>query len=324
MKTFALLAAGLLTAPSVFAAGASYVIDTIVEDTLKQHLPTIDANIGLLLSDADKQLTELKKLTDPSNGLTAQVTKTNQKLDSLLTRLGDPSSVQYSKGINAVKNDITTSATGLQRFSNNNGVIDGMSTSKNDMLNNLYNENGGGSFTPIGTTYKTDKGDTVKRGTSTNKDVPPTDYSLEAMTNDAVRDYYRVRDVSLSRRQDLQSVLSDAMDQLNKAQDFATVEKITAVIQALQSQLQACSDDINNAYNDTAVRGLQSYLLSSVKSKADGEPRMASMNDKLQAAMDAAKSHPTPPASPPSNADYTSSNSSDTGTYLPWVRYSSK
>jgi len=318
MKTSCLLLAAALLVPSLGLADAP-VIDGTVNTTLSNNLPDIKASVAGILAKATEQLELVKSQASDSTAIKNAIQDVDKKMDSLLTVLGDPNKVHADNAVNKLKDDLKSSSTALQHFENVNGTIDGMGVDKNTLINNLYNENGGGLFTPITSNYKDDKGKDVARGTAPGASVPGTDYTLEAGQNQAIKDYFRVRDIALTRRDALQGVLSDALDQLNNAQDFATVAKITAVIQALQSQLQACSDDINNSYNDTAVRGLQAYVLSSVKTKADAEPRMAAQGSKLQSAIDAAKTPPKPLNNGAGTVDY---STPDNASYLPWVKFS--
>jgi hypothetical protein len=321
MKTSCLLfATGLLV--SSLQADPLGVNDAAANKILSDNLPLINANVATLLDKADQQLKAVQQASGDTSKIKDAIQDVDKKMDSLLAVLGDPSKVKNDDAVKALKDDLKSSSSALQHFQNVNGTLDGMGVDKNTLINNLYNENGGGLFTPITSQYKDDKGNNVNRGTAPGANVPGTDYTLEAGQNQAIKDYFRVRDIALTRRDALQGVLNDALDQLNTAQDFATVAKITAVIQALQSQLQACSDDINNSYNDTAVRGLQAYVLSSVKTKADAEPRMAAQGSKLQSAIDAAKTPPKPSNNGAGTVDY--SSSSDQSTYLPWVKFSSK
>ncbi len=320
MKTSCLFLAAALLVPSLGFADAP-VIDAAVNTTLGNNLPDIKASVAGILAKATEQLEAVKSQSSDTTAIKNAVQEVDKKMDSLLAVLGDPNKVHADNAVKALKNDLKDSTSALQHFQDSSGTIDGLGIDKNTLINNLYKENGGGLFTPIGSQYKDDKGNNVNRGTAPGGSVPGTDYSLEAGQNQAIKDYFRVRDIALTRRDALQDVLNDALDQLNNAQDFATVAKITAVIQALQSQLQACSDDINNSYNDTAVRGLQAYVLSSVKTKADAEPRMAAQGAKLQSAIDAAKTPPKPANNGAGTVDYTTTD--DMKTYLPWVRYGS-
>jgi hypothetical protein len=75
----------------------------------------------------------------------------------------------------------------------------------------------------------------------------------------------------------------------NNSDDFANLAKQTALVEVIQGQLQVCSDDINNAFNDTAVKGLQVYAYSQVRSKGDAEPALLEaeeQKDKLDDIMD--------------------------------------
>ena len=102
-----------------------------------------------------------------------------------------------------------------------------------------------------------------------NKDL----YRMPVVALSAVNDYYTVREIALKRRKALQSLLTDTLDDLKNATNFAQVAKLSPLVQVIEGQIQSCNHDINTAYNDLAARGLQMYALNSIKTTAEMEPQ---------------------------------------------------
>jgi hypothetical protein len=97
----------------------------------------------------------------------------------------------------------------------------------------------------------------------------------------AVKHYYEIREKAVTRRKDLQQLLSDILIGIRDAKDFAHLGKLTALANLIEGQLKMCNDDIHGAFNDVAVRGVQMFAISQMKQTAEMEKQQYEMNRKL-------------------------------------------
>lgn len=312
MKTITLLA-GLALLPLGPAWGETIVHDPFVESqvsTTNDWLKVISPNIATLLDTANKQLTELQNSRINTDSIKTAINEATDNIKDLNKRMGDPSSVKptafndlrdrvkdwinkgafpdppkYDKSIN----DPTSSSDGDQAFSK--ATI-------------------GGLFDAIGDTFKPDP---------TKSDTEPRDPKLYVGAVDelaAVKHYYEIREAAIDRRKQLQDLLYDALDEVRKAENFATLQKQTALVEAIEAQLKACNDDIATAFNDTAVRGIQVFAMSQIKTAADNEALGKQMSKQADSLTD--MKDKTDPTKVGSSSSSTSSTSGYTSGFLPW------
>jgi hypothetical protein len=109
----------------------------------------------------------------------------------------------------------------------------------------VFNTSVDGLFTPIGSTL------TLSDGTQVQRD--PSKYKLMAALQTRIQEYYRVRDQAQQRQQALLQYQTDTYTALQQAPDQATVEKLTAQMQAIQGRLTACDEEIKHSADDVTM-----------------------------------------------------------------------
>jgi hypothetical protein len=138
----------------------------------------------------------------------------------------------------------------------------------------------------------------------------------------AVKHYYQIRDAAIARRTKLHQLLSDILVNIRDAKDFANLGKLKALADLIEGQLAFTNQDINGAFNDVAVRGVQMFAISQMKQTAEQEKQEYEMMKKLRQVDEVAESI----------EDLTSASGSGSGTttgpstgvsatgFLPWHR----
>ena len=236
----------------------------------------LDAQLAAINRMSDQQLEQLKKMV-------TALEDTAKDIHDTVGKLGDPGAEQ-SGHFDDMENSI-------KDLKNNHKFVDtkfydSNITSPNDPTKAFSATGDGLLASSIGDKFVYYNPDTkANESISRNKDL----YRLPVASLSAVRDYYEVRKNALSRRDALQGLLADTLNELQHAQNFAQVTKLGPLVEVIWGQIQSCNHDINTAYNDLVARGLQVYALNSIKSTADLEPQTyqsASKNKKLADTMD--------------------------------------
>jgi hypothetical protein len=332
MKTpaFFLLAAGCLLAPGASPAqqGTTPALPIYVQDL--NLAPKIDtANTALTL--ANDYLNKLAKMAgDYGTGtgtkfaddvrtmrdaLTGNGDGLAKKVQQISDVLGDPDSSDakknFSKLISRV-NDWINDGKLPDNPKYDSGIDD--PTSKDDG-EKAFNTTADGLFESIGSTYKPDPN---------KSDTEPREKKLYVGAVNqlaAVNHYYTIREAAIDRREKLQELLKDTLDEIHDSKDFATLLKQTALVESIESQLKVCNDDINTAYNDVAVRSIQMFTMSQIKTIADNEPINKQLKDKTDSSTDLTPTKVTTGGSGTTTGGTGGTGSSTTG-FFPWIKYS--
>lgn len=282
MKTSILTLCAALALTGLVCAQGSAVYDAAVETQMRTANTSLQS-IDDLLKNIDINIEAQKEKADESTELLEnikeQAEKTVERLDDLLERIGNPADVDI---IRDRADDIIDHV--------NNARDNGLAFPRPDVEepeDDFFNDTGDGMIKSIGTSYEYQPpGGGDKR--TENRDRSR--YIGESEQLKAIKEYYEIRDAAVERRAALLDILADVLDDMkNDSDDFAHLAKQTALVEVIQGQLQVCSDDINNAFNDTAVKGLQVYAYSQVRSKGDAEPAILEaeeQKDKLDDIMD--------------------------------------
>jgi len=343
MKKLIVLATAVLLPVALCHAQSGADIVTELKTEIHPDLVTLQNKADSMIALATSQLSKLSDLAKDST--MQQVASSIDNLDKTIGKIsniiGDPAAVphdkfdrlhdrvqdwindgklpdppMYDKGINAP----TSSGDGNQAFGTTAG---GLFQATADTLGTPIFPIGS-SFT-IDTQEKDDKGATKSVTKTINRDA-----SLYAGPVDelaSVRSYFDLREKTISRREQLQSLLQDTLDDLRNSKDFATVAKDAALAEAIESQLKACNDDLNTVFNDTAVRALQNFAMSQIQTAATSESMNAQMQSKKKQYDDVTKdisktmSTPTTGTSEPGDSATTLPAFHYKSGILPWYKY---
>ena len=134
----------------------------------------------------------------------------------------------------------------------------------------------------------------------------------------AVKSYYQIRESALTRRKDLQQLLSDILVSIRDAKDFASLGKLTSLANLIEGQIDICNDDINGAFNDVAVRGVQMFTMSQMQQTAAQEKQQYEMNKKLSQAQKVTDDISTIAGGSGSTTGGGSTATISGGGFLPW------
>lgn len=311
MKISILLLCAVLT-PSGLVFGEA-VYDELVEKQLKtanETLGKVDTTLTTISEDVAKQLEIAQQDTQSMEDIKKGVQDTVERLDSLLERIGNPDDVDVTKFGTLVGKVENAKSGGLQSR-----------TAATAPGNDFFNETGDGIIEKLGTTFKYTPPD---GGDERDEDRDPNRYIGESEQLKAITEYYRVRDAAVTRRGELLDILKEVLEDMqNNKEDFAHLAKQTALVDIIQGQLKVCGDDINNAYNDVAVKGLHVYTLNAMRSKGDSE--FAELeNEEREAALDGILDKINSGDSLIPGGDSSGSDDSTTGItggFLPWTTY---
>lgn len=180
----------------------------------------------------------------------------------------------------------------------------------------------GGLFEAVTASYKVEKEQDAANPTADpgTEDVArdPKLYVSAVNQLAAVKHYYQIRETAITRRKDLQQLLSDILVSIRDAKDFANLGKLTALANLIEGQIDICNDDINGAFNDVAVRGVQMFTMSQMQQTAAQEKQQYEMNKKLSQAQKVTDEIGKIAGDPASTTGGGSSATSSGGGFLPW------
>ncbi|QIF03868.1 hypothetical protein [Roseimicrobium sp. ORNL1] len=311
MKTSIVLLCAVL-APSGLVFGEA-VYDELVERQLikaNENLVNVDTKLGLIQPDIAAMRAIAEQDNSSIDAIKDAVQDTVERMDSLLERIGDPNAVSMSRAGDLAGKVENAKTGGLQER-----------PPVEEPGSDFFNETGDGIIEKLGTTFKyTPPGG----GDERDEDRVPSRYIGESEQLKAINEYYRVRDAAVTRRSELLDILKDVLEEMESdSKDFAHLAKQTALVEIIQGQLKVCGDDINNAYNDVAVKGLQVYTLNSMRSKGDSEFTELE-NEERQEALDGVLDEIRGGGSLIPGGDSSGTDGATTGItggFLPWTTY---
>lgn len=130
----------------------------------------------------------------------------------------------------------------------------------------VFEETVGGLTEPIGATF-TDEVDGEEQEFPRNAEF----YEPEAAMLTRIREYKRVRESAIVRRNALQEALMEALENVRAAENFATIQKQRAVIDVLQTEIGAADSEIRASANDVEMLEREIINQAQVERKARSE-----------------------------------------------------
>lgn len=225
------------------AATATYGQDG---GTIITSAPTIEAAIGNSTSTLDATLTRLIE----------QAEQQNQKLQTSLDRMGDPSAVNLPS-VEIIKNDIVQAAAALKTREEQRAAMAGLTGAE------VFTTDAQGLMAPIGDSFE------KKDGTTAQRD--PEKYRLEAGLQSQVTEYNEVRQKALERKKALMDEIQEVTLDIQSATDVATIQKNEAMLTLLYGQVEECNQAIQIARSDTEMFEREIVSQARVQSKAKTE-----------------------------------------------------
>lgn len=229
-----LIAAGL-SAGKVLSQGASAVIDQALIDLTRGNHEAVMAVLQQQLEEAERQSASIQ-----------------QQLD----RMGDPRSV-LPPAVSMAKEDILNAVAALKTTDEQRTAISGLTGAE------VFDDDAFGLMDPIGSTV------TLEDGTEVERD--PEKYKLEAGLRAHLKEYYAIRDEAIDKQRALGEELANVLEQLETAEDFATVQKLGAMVTVLQGQIDQWNQKVAIAHNDVVMAEKEFQSTARVKVQGDRE-----------------------------------------------------
>lgn len=181
-------------------------------------------NHNAVMAVLQKQLEEAEK----------QATSIQTQLD----RMGDPRDVM-PPAVSMAKEDILRSVTALKTTDEQRTAMAGLTGAE------VFDDDAFGLMDPIGDKV------TLEDGTEVDRD--PEKYKLEAGLRAHLNEYYALRDEAIEKQEALGEELASVLEQLETAEDFATVQKLGAMVTVLQGQIDGWNQKVAIAHADVVM-----------------------------------------------------------------------
>ncbi|MEN3940313.1 hypothetical protein WJU23_03390 [Prosthecobacter sp. SYSU 5D2] len=240
MKTSRLVLASFLAA----AAAAAQSGGTVVTSA-----PSIEAAINTSSTDLNATLTQLLN----------EAERQTEKLQTSLDRMGDPAAVNLAS-VQLIKQDILDSATLLKTEDQQRMMMTGLTGAE------VFTDDAFGLMEPIGATVTKDDGTEVERD--------PEKYRMEAAVMAQIKEFKRVREEALQRKTALTTELGEVIQDLEDAQDLASIQKLNAMITLLRGQIDEINQSILIAQADAEMTQKELVGQAQIMTKAKSEAAM--------------------------------------------------
>lgn len=237
MKTYAFMIAGVLITSVAMA-----------QETVITSAPTIEMAVKTSASDLNATLTQLLN----------EAQTQNEKLQTTLDRMGDPSSVNLAS-IQIIKDDILDSATALKTRDEQRAMMTGLTGAE------VFDNDAFGLMEPIGSTVTKDDGTVVERD--------PEKYRMDAAVQAQVEEFNNVREKALQRKKLLMNEIKEVTQDMQDATDLATIQKLQGMITVLYGQVDECNQSIQIAKADADMTDKELVGQARVMAKAKTEEK---------------------------------------------------
>jgi|GEM_PF-1560187 hypothetical protein len=235
MKTLPVVIAAMLPLITASAQSGGVVITEAL--TIDPKLNSIDVTLKQLLDKADQQVISL---------------------DKLVKSIGDPSAITAGATA-AIKQDILNNLDAL----NNRESIDTRMRSTTGA--EAFGDKSYGLLDPVNATY------TTKTGTVEDRD--PEKYKLEAALSKLLESYETESTANDERKKTLLAEYAETLEDMNAAENLATVMKNKALLDVIDGKIRECTDASIKAKQDYDVAKEKLTLASRIAGKAKAENR---------------------------------------------------
>lgn len=237
MKTSRFVLASFLVAAAAAAQSGGTVITSA---------PTIEAAINTSSTDLNATLTQLLN----------EAERQNEKLQTSLDRMGDPAAVNLAS-VQLIKQDLLDSASLLKTEEQQRTMMTGLTGAE------VFEDDAFGLMEPIGATVTKDDGTEVDRD--------PEKYRLESAVMAQIKEFKRVREEALQRKNALTTELGEVIQDLEEAQDLASIQKLNAMITLLRGQIDEINQSILIAQADAEMTQKELVGQAQIMTKAKQE-----------------------------------------------------
>jgi hypothetical protein len=222
----------------------------------------------------------------------------NEKLQTTLDRMGDPSAVNLAS-IQIIKDDVIQATTALKTRAEQRTMMTSLTGAE------VFDNDALGLMEPIGSTVTKDDNTVVNRD--------PEKYRMESAMQAQVDEFNSVREKALERKKLLLEEIKEVTQDMQEATDLASIGKLQSMITLLYGQVEECNQSIHIAKGDVdmTLKELTNQAQVIVKGKQE----------------EAAIKNQRPDT--PAGTDTGTSNDTSSGTFrsvipnLPWGRKSS-
>lgn len=212
-----------------FIFSCLWVISNLqAQETIVTAAPTVEAAIMRSSADLNATLTRLLE----------EAEKQKEKLESSLQRMGDPEQVQLAS-VQMLKNEILASANLLKNQQQQRQQMSALTGAE------VFEDDASGLMEKIGATF------TKKDGTPADRD--PERYRMESAMNTQVKEFKRVREEALKRKEKLKAELAEVIQDIESCKDIASAMKLNSMVIALDGEISECNQAIMVAEADVAM-----------------------------------------------------------------------
>ena len=177
--------------------------DTLILQTLRENHAELMPLLQRQIEAAEKQASDVSKQ---------------------LNRMGDPATVRLNAdALEMIKEDMLQSANVLKTKQQKREVYESLTGAE------VFDDDADGLLEAIGSTVTLDDGSEAERD--------PEKYKLEAAFMTQIKEYKEIREQAIEQQKRLSTELAMIMEELETAQDFATVQKLNATISVINSQI---------------------------------------------------------------------------------------
>lgn len=217
MKTIPVLLSTLLMTGSAWA-----------QETIVTAAPTVEAAIMRSSADLNATLTRLLE----------EAEKQKEKLETSLKQMGDPQEVQLAS-VQMLKQEILASAKMLKTKDEQRQQMTSITGAE------VFDDDASGLMEKIGATITKEDGTVVDRD--------PERYRMESAMNSQVKEFKRVRDEALTRKEKLKRELAEVIQDIESCRDIASAMKLNSMVIALDGEISECNQTIMVAEADVAM-----------------------------------------------------------------------
>lgn len=227
-------------------------------------IPAQDASNAAIIEVLMKNHSELMPLLQRQ---LEEAEKQASDLEKQLQRMGDPAAVELNaEALEMIREDVRQSANVLKTKQEKREVYESLTGAE------VFDEDANGMLEAIGEKV------TLEDGTEKDRDAEQ--YKLEAALMVEIKEYKEVREQAIEQQKRLAEELAAVMEELETAQDFATVQKLNATISVINGQIDDWNQKVMMARTDVDM--VRQEFESTARVVAKGKREEKEMQSKAE------------------------------------------